>query len=158
MAAWKRICCAIDFSAASQAAMDAAADLARRFGADLMLAHAVVGTAPPESFPLGADEALVELEPLMARWRAAAARRADRPVSSTVLVGDAADEIVRHARGHACDLVVLGTRGRAGPAGLLADSVAERVVRHAPCAVLVVRAAPAREPARRAAALERVPV
>lgn len=52
--------------------------------------------------------------------------------------GDAAEEIVRYAQQHAIDLIVLGTHGRTGFTRALLGSVAERVVRTAPCPVLTV--------------------
>ena len=48
---WKRICCPIDFSDASRAAMEVAADLAKRFGAELILLHAY--PIPGYTFPDG---------------------------------------------------------------------------------------------------------
>jgi nucleotide-binding universal stress UspA family protein len=52
--------------------------------------------------------------------------------------GDAADEIVRYAKGHGIQLIVLGTHGRTGVSRVLLGSVAERVIRTAPCPVLTV--------------------
>jgi nucleotide-binding universal stress UspA family protein len=52
---------------------------------------------------------------------------------------NAAEEIVRYAKAHAIDLIVMGTHGRGAVAQLLMGSVAERVVRTAPCPVLTVR-------------------
>lgn len=56
-----------------------------------------------------------------------------------VVAGDPASEILRRARTHGIDLVVVGTHGRTGLKHLVLGSVAERVVRQAPCPVLVVR-------------------
>jgi nucleotide-binding universal stress UspA family protein len=50
-----------------------------------------------------------------------------------------AEEIVRYAQAHSIDLIVMGTHGRSAVAHLLMGSVAERVVRTAPCPVLTVR-------------------
>jgi nucleotide-binding universal stress UspA family protein len=54
--------------------------------------------------------------------------------------GDAATEIIAGARADGCDLIVMGTHGRTGLARLALGSVADNVVRHASCSVLVVRA------------------
>ncbi|MBU7024433.1 MAG: universal stress protein [Theionarchaea archaeon] len=64
----------------------------------------------------------------------------DMGIEVTPLVGEGhpAQEIIEHAKDF--DLVVVGTLGRAGLSHLLLGSVAEKVVRHAPCPVLVVRA------------------
>ena len=53
--------------------------------------------------------------------------------------GSPADEIIECAKGKRADLVVIGTHGRGALAHFLLGSVAERVVRHAPCPVLTVR-------------------
>jgi nucleotide-binding universal stress UspA family protein len=50
------------------------------------------------------------------------------------------DVIVDQARQHQCDLIVMGTHGRRGIEHALVGSDAERVIRQAPCAVLLVRA------------------
>jgi nucleotide-binding universal stress UspA family protein len=56
-----------------------------------------------------------------------------------VKVGDPLRQVVAYARDEAMDLIVLGTHGRSGVAHLFLGSVAERVVRTAPCPVLTVR-------------------
>jgi universal stress protein A len=149
MLARKKIGCATDFSTPSRLAMQEAAELARRLDAELELVHV---HAPPPSAgtdmllaPAGAREmAVAELENTMAMWRSEAERLAARPVRSTVLPGDAALEIAQLARERPLDLVVVGTHGRKGLRRLVLGSVAERIVREAPCSVLVVRR---REPA-----------
>jgi nucleotide-binding universal stress UspA family protein len=60
-------------------------------------------------------------------------------VEHVMLEGDPADEIVRHARQMAADLIVMGTQGRTGLDRLLLGSVAEKVLRDAACSVLVVK-------------------
>lgn len=145
LAGWKRICAAIDFSEASRDALDTAADLARASGAELTLAHVRevplrAGTdmlVPPAGFALLAAE---ELDAALAQWRKHAERLVGRPVRARLLpVGEPAHELVRLARDEDADLVVLGTHGRSGVTRLVLGSVAERVLRHAPCPVLVVR-------------------
>jgi nucleotide-binding universal stress UspA family protein len=61
------------------------------------------------------------------------------PVSHVYLEGDAATEIVQYARDARIDLVVMGTHGRTGIDRLVLGSVAEKVLRDAPCSVLVVK-------------------
>jgi nucleotide-binding universal stress UspA family protein len=143
---WKRICCPIDFSDASRAAMEVAADLARRTGAELVLLHAY--PIPGYTFPDGsvvaspkmmqdlADQAERHLE----EWRGEAVRLVGAPrVSAEKAVGEPAAEIVSYARSAGMDLVVVGTHGRTGLEHALMGSVAERVVRRAHCPVLTVR-------------------
>jgi universal stress protein A len=140
---WKRICCAVDFGEPSRMALEQAADLARRFEADLTLIHVV---APP---PRAASDVLVssrgvatmqakEEEEMLARWQLDAEARAGRSVRSLVLSGNPTTQIVRHARDERCDLVVVGTHGRTGVPRLVLGSVAERVARASPCPVLIV--------------------
>jgi nucleotide-binding universal stress UspA family protein len=144
MLEWRNICCAVDFSEPSRLALLKGADLARRFGAELELlhVHTMPAAAATDMLVTPADvraTAPVEPEETMARWREEAEHVAGRPVRSTVTLGDSAGELVRIARDHACDLLVVGTHGRKGLKRLVLGSVAERVVREAPCAVLVVR-------------------
>lgn len=61
------------------------------------------------------------------------------PVHHVLLEGDPAAEIVRYAEDAAMDLIVMGTHGRTGLERLLMGSVAEKVMREAPCSVLVVK-------------------
>jgi nucleotide-binding universal stress UspA family protein len=68
------------------------------------------------------------------------------PVSHVFLEGDAAGEIVRYATDAAVDVIVLGTHGRTGVERLLMGSVAEKVMRDAPCSVLVVKLAKGSRP------------
>lgn len=144
MAEWTRICCAIDFSDACRFAMAEAADLARRFHAQLTLVHVYEPPPPVALDVLAPDEQLfgaasVDLERSMAAWRSEAEQRVGARVRSTVRVGEAATEILHFAREDGMDLVVLGSHGGAGLKHLVLGSVAERVVREAPCPVLVIR-------------------
>jgi len=61
------------------------------------------------------------------------------PVRHVFLEGDPATEIVRIATESGMDLIVMGTHGRSGLERLLMGSVAEKVMRDAPCSVLVVK-------------------
>lgn len=124
MSEWKKICCAVDLERDSRVAVDQAADLARRFDAELTLVY-VVASPPPDA------------SEVLNRLREDAEARAGREVQSLVLAGDPVAEIVRHARKERCDLVVVGTHGRTGLPRLVLGSVAERVARRSPCPVLV---------------------
>lgn len=61
------------------------------------------------------------------------------PVSHVLLEGDPAGEIVRYGHDAGIDVIVMGTHGRTGVERLLMGSVAEKVLRDAPCSVLVVK-------------------
>jgi nucleotide-binding universal stress UspA family protein len=143
---WKRICCPIDFSDASRAAMEVAADVARRGGADLVLLHAypIPGYTFPDGSVVASPKMMQELADQAQRhleeWRSEAERLVGAPrVTTEKAVGEPAAEIVSFARANGVDLLVLGTHGRTGLEHALMGSIAERVVRRAHCPVLTVR-------------------
>jgi nucleotide-binding universal stress UspA family protein len=72
-------------------------------------------------------------------WREAAKAIAKTDVSASLLTGAAADQILAFAREAGCDLVVLGTPGALGCERIEFGSVAEGVIRRAPCTVVVAR-------------------
>ena len=137
---------ATDFGNTSNAALDYGRNLARTFGGKLRLLHVVdagVMVSAAEFYPAGAGDleaellskASAELDALLTeedrvRLRAEPAVRASSSVAGT---------IIEFAKQTHVDIIVVGTHGR-GPLGrFLMGSVAEHVVRHAPCPVLVVR-------------------
>jgi len=70
-----------------------------------------------------------------------------KPPRREVRVGETYQRIVEYAEQEGIDLIVMGTHGRTGVSRLLMGSVAENVVRHAPCPVLLARAQAASEEA-----------
>lgn len=144
MSEWSRICCALDFSDTSRLAMARAAEMARHCGAQLTLLHVHQPPSQPTVELLAPARALEELATVdlardLAVWRTEAERIATTAVRMALVEGDPAAEILRYARDHGVDLLVLGTHGRTGLRRLVLGSVAERVVRQAPCPVMVVR-------------------
>jgi nucleotide-binding universal stress UspA family protein len=143
----KNILVATDFSEASDAALAYGRELARTFGATMTLLHVADNIA---ARAYGAD-GIVFVEPdLQVELETMAQRRLDElitdddqvDVRSEALVVSAsspAAAIVQFARDKNTDLIVIGTHGRGAVAHLLMGSVAERVVRTAPCPVLTVR-------------------
>lgn len=139
----KLILVPIDFSAHAERALDYACELASKVGATVRLVHAVA--APPVGLQVALSEEI--LENLVTEHREAldklvAARRGSVTASfgeATVEVGDPRDTIVRTAEAVKADLIVMGTHGRRGLSRVVMGSVAEDVIRHAPCPVLVVR-------------------
>ena len=127
-----------DFSEAAGYAFKMACSLARDHRAQVFVLHAI----PP---PLTHGEELARAAPDSFRdqlWRELEGiKPADASVQVEYLLseGHPAKEIVKVAKENACDLIVMGTHGRTGIAHLLLGSVAEHVVRHAPCPVLTVR-------------------
>ncbi len=140
------IVCATDFSDPSKAALDAALSVARGLAAaglrllyvDETTAHIAATSDARFALELERiqDEARAKLEAL-AKERAAASGLAVTPVFRP---GSAGHEIVRYAREALADLLVVGSHGRTGLRRILVGSIAENVLRHAPCDVLVVRA------------------
>lgn len=144
---FKKILAAIDFSTQSREALRVAAMLASESHAELTLLHvweAETYTSSP-SFAMSsgiAVELLAETERALADWKHRAVALGATNVTSRVVDGVAWDRIVDVAKTEpAYDLIVIGTHGRTGLAHVLIGSVAEKVVRHAQCPVLVVRAA-----------------
>lgn len=145
------ILCATDFSESSAAALKLAGDLARRTQSPLTLLH-VLEQAPIEPAlveGLGPFQAqlVARAAALQEAWRQAAADtlRADARTQGTDAVrtlvregGRPWDAIAAVALEIGARLVVMGTHGRRGPSRWILGSVAERTVRAAPCAVLVV--------------------
>jgi len=134
----KHVLVATDFGEASEAALTYGRELARTFGADLHLLHVMENTflRPVAADPLALKAATYN----RLNSRLTAADRADLHARAVVEVSDEpADVIVEYARGFGIDLIVTGTHGRRGAAHVLMGSVAEHVVRKAPCPVLTVR-------------------
>jgi universal stress protein A len=134
----KQILVATDFGEASDAAMEYGRALARTFGSSLHLLHVAENRfLRPAAGDPGRLEAAAQKhlqERLTDHDRSvlhatAALKTSDRP----------AEEIVEYAKMHCVDLIILGTHGRGTIAQLLVGSVAEAVVRTAPCPVLTVR-------------------
>jgi universal stress protein A len=142
----KRILFATDFSPPSQHAMDYACELASQFNSDLHVLHVLQDPIPfygePGMMIAVADDYLI-------KQRAGAQRALDEippkehsvgnRTVRTLRLGSPFVEIVRYAKEAAIDLIVIGTHGRTGLKHVLLGSVAENVVRKAPCPVLTVR-------------------
>jgi len=128
-----------DFSHASDAALPHAEALARQQGARLLVVHV---EEPPLAY--GGGELYYGIaEPDTARIRAMleAVKPADPtiPFEQRLAMGDPAAEICRIAADEGAELIILGTHGRTGLFRLLMGSVAESILRRAPCPVLVYR-------------------
>jgi universal stress protein A len=153
MIRYKRILCPTDFSAPSYKALKTANELALHFSAELILVHVVapLPVASAASFPdspgaaRGFDIAAYQDELERAarkKLKEVANRRVPKKLKVRVVLeeGNAADEIARIAKRRKADLIVIATHGETGFRHLIFGSVAERVVRHAPCSVLTVLA------------------
>jgi nucleotide-binding universal stress UspA family protein len=138
-----RILAPTDFSGYSTQAVLYARELAQTFAATLVLLHVVEPPAYPiEGLPpseLGGS-LLGDLEQLAAKELAHVLMdEAEIKVGRRVVVGVPYREIINVAEAEKVDLIVMATHGRTGLSHLVMGSVAERVVRMAPCPVLTIR-------------------
>jgi nucleotide-binding universal stress UspA family protein len=121
-------------------------DLARSYGAKLHVLHVVEDVMMRYSSEIGfaLPQVQTDLENIAKRDLEAAITDDDRRtlnVATAIHTGvNIAETIVNFARANAIDLIVTGTHGRGAVKHFLMGSVAERVVRTAPCPVLTVRA------------------
>lgn len=146
----RRLLVPVDFSPSSRAALEYAASLAERFGAELEVLHV---WQPPVLYGPGIAEAIIytpegkttlsqfsrtqagkQLEELISDLH----RRASVAAHGRLEMGDPTENILKIAAG-GHDLVVMGTHGRTGLSHMFLGSVAEKVVRRAPCPVMTIR-------------------
>jgi universal stress protein A len=128
------ILCPVDFSAASEAVVTYSAALAAGAGAQLRLLHVL----EPEPRSVGAPPDDVALGQQLARYRETALA-AGAQVTTVLLTGNAAHEIVEEARRFPADVIVIGAHGQTGLTRFLMGSTAETVVRTASCVTLLVK-------------------
>ena len=141
----KHILVTTDFSEASRQALPLASELAEQFGATLTLVHVFPTALTPELSHIGI---VFEKKRLAAEARTRLTRYreqelpANLPVETLVLEGGPAHEINRFAKDSVTDLILTATHGHTGLKHVWLGSTSERIVRHAPCPVLVVREQP----------------
>lgn len=153
-----RILVATDFSLDSDGAVAYALALAKTIPASIHLLHVVdnplaAGVWSSDVYTAEIAGLQINLVREAEKQLRAGVRTLDRPgitITTEVRTGRPGRTIVDCARDRECDLVVVGSHGRTGVAHLIMGSVAEHVVRHAPCPVLVIR--PIEHEAQRAAA------
>ena len=139
----KHILVPVDFSECSRKALQYATSFAKQFSAGITLLHVVVAVPPPPQMMVFETETVrakyhEEAARNLSDWRNEVVPRAS--VKALVREGISAhQEIVAMAYECNCDLIVIGNHGRSGLSRMLTGSTAERVVRHAPCPVLIVR-------------------
>lgn len=138
----KSIMCPVDFSPMSKPVLDYAVFMAKSHNASLKLVHVVDQLQGFDSYKIlhmTAAEITFQLEQQAQAHLTALLNELPVPATFEVCFGRAPDEIVALADKEKCDLLIMGSHGRTGLAHLLVGSVAEAVVRHAPCPVLIVR-------------------
>jgi nucleotide-binding universal stress UspA family protein len=137
-----------DFSEASESALRYGKAMAEAFGASLhvvhvmedLLAHAWAAEVYVSSMPQLRDEIEKESRHRLGALLTDEERKTLR-AETALLAGNPFLEIIRYAKTHGVDLIVMGTHGRGPIAHMLLGSVAEKVVRKSPCPVLTVREA-----------------
>lgn len=138
----------VDFSENALLAVDYAIKLGKRFGSRILLVHVY-------HFPVelltdwsaygtlgGSGELLEALRKEREEQMAALAREKSASglqIDARVLEGTPFSELVKAARNESADLLIMGTRGLTGIKHVLIGSTAEKVVRKAPCPVLVLK-------------------
>lgn len=140
----KRILVPSDFSECSDAAVRYGVELARKFGAELHLLHVI---QDPATQPWAAEGFAVPLLEVIDEWQKDAKKRLEQSIAPedrmhatvTCTIASPFPEILRYAAENEIDLIVMGTHGRGGVTHMLLGSIAEKVVRRAPCPVLTVR-------------------
>lgn len=146
LGAIERILVGVDFSPSGDAALAAARELAQRWTAALDLLHVVEETVMPALYAAGVTSLLAVNPHIRPRCEAEMLRRlaatgaVPAGVTAHVREGRPAQELVTLARERSADLVIVGTARRRGVERLLLGSVVEKVIRLAPCPVLVVPA------------------
>jgi nucleotide-binding universal stress UspA family protein len=138
MLAIKTVLCPTDFSESSQHAFQVACALARDYHAKIVLLNVLpIPLAPVvgDMVPQVQEDQVTHLTDMID----AHPRPAGIDVEHKMVRGDAVDEIVEMAKALPADLIVMGTHGRGWLGRILMGSVAEGVMRAAPCPVLTMR-------------------
>jgi nucleotide-binding universal stress UspA family protein len=135
-----------DFSSYAETAMHYALDLAQDYAAEVLLLHVI-----PErdlraifDYPLGfpLEQVLHEYQDKVEQHCAQVAAQAQQqgtPVTPLVSFGVPYEKIIQAAKDHHVDLLIMATHGRTGLSHAVLGSVAERVVRLAPCPVVTIK-------------------
>lgn len=140
----RSILTATDFSEPAHRALDYAKSIAGSFGATLHIVHVAADVTLED--PMLTASSLAEIQDsaqsalAQIDERITADERGRLKVRTTVLQGEPHDAILAYAEEHKIELIVLGTHGRGAIERLILGSVAERIVRHAKCPVLTVKA------------------
>lgn len=143
---YQTILVATDFSEAAEAAVEHAADLAKHFDAKLVLVHAYNVEIPIASPAMAGGYVLPEgffesiSKQASSQTEDAAKALSDKGIDAIGVALDrpASQAITEEAERRGADLIVMGTRGLTGLKHVALGSVADRVVRTAPCPVLTV--------------------
>jgi nucleotide-binding universal stress UspA family protein len=142
----KKILVATDFGKAAEAALDAATEIADKFGASVLLMHAY--RVPVDSYthvPLVTMTELaahVEASAQKALGEAASRYRGKGAITTALHIGTPWEQILRAARDEGVSLIIMGSRGLRGLPRALMGSTAERVARYAHVPIMIVHGTP----------------
>jgi nucleotide-binding universal stress UspA family protein len=140
----KNILCPIDYSVYSEKALKYAIEFAEKYNAKLYLMHVldirIYDITDPELYNVNVidKETINKLRERLHKCISENTRK-NIEVETIVIEGVPFVEIIKKAREYKVDLIVLGTHGRTGLSHAIMGSVAEKVVRKAPCPVLTIR-------------------
>jgi nucleotide-binding universal stress UspA family protein len=141
--AFKQIVMATDFSASSTQALGYAVAIARRYGGNISLVHAIppepLDSIPRDPLPDELNRAQFEAKEKIRRLEEATSFR-EIPHQAAIITGDAGDVISSTVQREHADLLVLGTHGRGALKKVMLGSIAEQALRVASCPALTVGA------------------
>lgn len=143
----KHILAPSDFSHHSEAAIKSAFELAEQFGATLHLVHVlaepvsaiapepmIVASQPPEFYQESETACINALQQVADKFNAGQVK-----VQKAALWGSPVESVLEYASRNPIDLIMISTHGRTGLSHILMGSVAESIIRNAPCPVLTYR-------------------
>jgi len=140
----KKIMVPVDFSENSQKILSTAADFAARFKAELVVVFVVQSFDDYSGFFVP-HMPIIQLEEEMVKsarekMKSFVAETLDDsiPQATAILSGDVVEEVNRFAGEQKVDLIIMGTHGYKGLDKILFGSVAEKIVKTAPCPVLTI--------------------
>src|SRR5579859_1187570 len=141
----RNILVAIDFSDFSKQALDYALILAEKFHAKITLVHVVEAAIIPETLMISAERE-VDMRTVQERREQLESLRRKKidssiPSEAMVKTGEPWKEIVEEAKFLRAELIITASHGRSALKDILLGNTAERVMRHAPCSVLITRQA-----------------
>jgi universal stress protein A len=144
----KNILCPTDFSEPSYEALKVADELSTHFGAALHIIT-VVPLVPIVEAPIGVESASFNIASYQQELEGQAKKslknlvdqkvNKDIKVSTSVLIGNAAAEVMRYASEKNLDMIVIATHGLSGWRRFISGSTTEQIVRQAACPVLTIR-------------------
>jgi len=138
----KTILVPTDFSELSNAAVDYALSMAKRTGSKMVFMHTLEWPDHPDEMTPMADEGYSFMKDRGNAFLHDLVEMAEKEgMEASAVLADGVPfvEIIRAARNHGADLIIMGTHGRTGLSHVMMGSQAEKVVRQAPCPVLTIK-------------------